>query len=180
MSDGTVRCWGYADDRDVPYAVIAVPSLAGSLSYTSVSVGGKHACATVSDGSLRCWGRHGASAVGFPQTSTGGSVAIDSSGNGPSGWSGPPPPAGLRWESVAAGQFHTCAVAAFLNVSRIICWGNEVVHGSRHPTHRHGQNRARLPTVGAYHHCWLHSSTDRVSCQGPNAFGASKWTDKVL
>ncbi len=189
-SDGTILCWGaYGPSTmvvnsfdgpvsvDVPgRGVWQVPELDGGLFYTSVTVGGAHACATVSDSSLRCWGEGG------PHL---GAAYND---NGQSAWSQPEPPAGTAWTSVTAGAYHTCATAGSdTPASKIVCWGNESflhrIHPTKraHPTGRFVDDHARFPSVGSWHTCWLHSqNATRVTCKGDNSFGAHTWTNKAL
>ncbi len=189
-SDGTILCWGaYGPSAmvvnsfdgpvsvDVPgRGVWQVPELDGGLFYTSVTVGGAHACATVSDSSLRCWGEGG------PHL---GAAQVD---NGQSAWSQPEPPPDTAWVSVTAGAYHTCATAGSdTPASKIVCWGNESflhrIHPTKraHPTGRFVNDHARFPSVGSWHTCWLHSqNATRVTCKGDNSFGAHTWTNKTL
>ncbi len=104
------------DERCAPgdpmkFRVLNVPDLDSGLYYSSVSVGGKHACATVNDGSIRCWGREHAGAVGFPQTWNGNVISEKHGTRTPMAYGMPEPPAGYSWRSVSCGQYHTCAVA---------------------------------------------------------------------
>ncbi len=107
---------GTDDDRCAPgdplrFRVLNVPELDSGLYYTSVAVGGKHACATVSDGSIRCWGSRNAGAIGFPQTDNSQVISERYGTNTGMAYGTPEPPVGYRWRSVACGQYHTCAVA---------------------------------------------------------------------
>ena len=195
-SDGNIACWGAYGPRtiqvrrdafsavrtvEVPgLGVHAAPQLSGGLFYTSVTVGGAHACATVSDGSLRCWG-NGGTHLGTPQHT-------NESANHQSSWSQPEPPTGTQWITVAAGAHHTCATAGATGVtSQIKCWGNEIflhhVHPTKrtHPTGRFTNDHARFPSVGSWHTCWLHNQNkDRVTCKGDTSFGTQSWNNKPL
>jgi alpha-tubulin suppressor-like RCC1 family protein len=112
MNDGSVRCWGsgaygelgdgVAIDRATPEPIVAL-----GTSVSSISLGGFHTCARMTDGSARCWGANGAGQIGdgtttdrwTPETIT----ALGS---------------GVR--DIALGEFHTCAVLTDGSAS---CWG---------------------------------------------------------
>ncbi len=104
------RC---APSNPLRHNVLNVPELENGLHYTSVSVGGKHACATVNDGGIRCWGRKYDSALGPLDTHTpNGDVISERYGTSTGmAYGTPPPPVGFRWRSVSCGHYHTCAIA---------------------------------------------------------------------
>ena len=72
LAEGTVRCWGNDDygtlgdgrslqertSRAVPGPVVRV------VHATSLAVGSRHACVTISDGTVRCWGNNESGELG--------------------------------------------------------------------------------------------------------------------
>jgi alpha-tubulin suppressor-like RCC1 family protein len=111
-ADGTAWCWGRGDfgqlgdgtgtSRPAPVRV------AGEVRFTAISAGYEHTCAIARDGAAWCWGegsrgRLGSGdATGGPQTRP-----VRVAGNS-------------RFQSIAAGGQHSCAVSTELRVS---CWG---------------------------------------------------------
>ncbi len=186
---------GCAPGNPEHYWVLHVPELTGELVYTSVSVGGKHACATLSDRSIRCWGRRHDGALGFPQTETGDVISAKYGTRTGMAYGTPSPPTRDGWISVSAGQRHSCATAPSPGrlQSEIVCWGNKVFFDSiseNYPKPRSGGKtaaedspamaNARLPSAGAWHTCWVHGSrtdpnAERVSCKGDQDFRQSQW-----
>ncbi len=112
MSDQSVRCvgrnnWGQLGDghfftnASTPVAVVGLTTAVG------VGAGIEHACALVSDGTMRCWG------TGY----------VGQLGDGTfGGWSDVPKPVQNLNGAIAAivGGFHTCAV---LSDGSMRCWG---------------------------------------------------------
>jgi uncharacterized repeat protein (TIGR01451 family) len=81
LDDGSVRCWGFADvgqlgygntnnigDDESPGSVGPVDIGAGRSALT-ITVGGRHSCVMLEDGSVRCWGDGGAGQLGYGNTS---------------------------------------------------------------------------------------------------------------
>lgn len=170
---GDVICWGgnrygqlgnglaAPDDSPHPPARVQLDQRA-----TSVSAGGHHTCATLSDGSARCWG-----------VNTEGQL-----GNGVVGPAGTPNPRPLRVANLAgeqvgisASQAGTCSRS---RAGAVYCWG------------RHGQARglsdsrpgvpgralglhgiAHLAT-GTYHGCAV-TSGGAIKCWGSDIYGAT-------
>jgi len=77
LDDGSVRCWGYGEggrlgygnqndigDDETPSAAGAV-DLGPGRSAVAISAGGRHTCAQLDDGSVRCWGEGFAGRLGY-------------------------------------------------------------------------------------------------------------------
>ena len=117
-SDDTVACWGEngdgqlgidnTDDQSLPVAVTG-GALTGKT-VTKIVVGGSHACALVSDGTLACWGNNGDGQLGIGNTDdqslpvavTGGALT------------------GVTVQQMEVGWNNTCAV---LDDGQVSCWG---------------------------------------------------------
>src|SRR5687767_8530284 len=83
-------------------------SVSGIAGVTALTAGYLHACATVSDGSARCWGYNGAGVIGdgtMTNRSTPTAVALS----------------GVRFTSLAAGYQQTCGLT---DGGRLYCWGS--------------------------------------------------------
>jgi alpha-tubulin suppressor-like RCC1 family protein len=117
LSGGAVKCWGdNGADNDLlgkgqtqpigddPGEVAALaPIDFGGAVATAISAGPSHACASLVDGQIACWGM-------IPRDFT-------------SGWLAPLPvriDPGAAAIGVAAGQYHTCVL---LQGGQIKCWG---------------------------------------------------------
>ncbi len=110
-SDGALLCWGSADGGRLGVAGATsgpTPQQVGTeTDWVAVSAGVEHTCAIRGAGLLFCWGTQEFGRLGDGST-TGESatpVAIDTSNT---------------WASVAAGQYHSCAVTSG---RAIYCWG---------------------------------------------------------
>ncbi len=129
LDDGTVRCWGFGYSGQLGYGTISNvgdgapdPSVASAgpvdlgagHTATAISAGGRHTCAILDDGSVRCWGNGGSgrlgndSAVNVGDDETPGSVAPVDLGPGRTA------------TSVSAGDNHSCAI---LDDGTVRCWG---------------------------------------------------------
>ena len=99
---------GTNNNRSVPVEVVSSGVLAGK-SVTQVSAGEYHACA-LADGAAYCWGYNLSGQVGDgSKVASSVPVAVSTSGD----------LAGKTVTSIAAGGFHTCAVAD----GAVYCWG---------------------------------------------------------
>ena len=77
LDDGSVRCWGYAEDGQLGYANRVsigddeTPGAAGPVDLgagrtaVAIAAGGNHTCARLDDDSVRCWGRGTYSELGY-------------------------------------------------------------------------------------------------------------------
>lgn len=128
LSNGKVFCWGRNNvgqlgdgtTNNSSNPVLAGGALAGKY-VTSIAVGGSHSCA-IAGGRAYCWGNNGSGRLGNgPNNGTGGAssgttnqsspVAVDTSGSSAMGTK--------SVTTIAAGGYHTCAIAE----SQAYCWG---------------------------------------------------------
>jgi alpha-tubulin suppressor-like RCC1 family protein len=112
-TDGTLWCWGLnanleaGTTSEFPWSPV---QLAGTT-WTQVTTGLYHTCAIKNDGTLWCWGGNLSGQLGsdsipvLPTSQTSDPVQI----------------AGTTWQSVSAGQSHTCAVMVD---GTLWCWGS--------------------------------------------------------
>ncbi|MDO8704147.1 MAG: Ig-like domain-containing protein [Sulfuricaulis sp.] len=166
LTDGTLRCWGANSYGQLGYGMInqgsAAPvTVSGINSVIAISTGDRHACAVLTDGTLRCWGDNSIGQLGngttinssTPVTVSGISTAV----------------------AVSAGYSNTCAVLADHTVR---CWGVNGVGmlgdgttiASLTPVTVSGINTAVAVSVGSGHSCaLLADGTQR--CWGYNFAG---------
>jgi hypothetical protein len=115
LTGGSVWCWGsnqYGaavgnNDSGVD-ALLPAPVAGLSSGVTSLSLGGTHACAVTSGGGVMCWG-----------SDTAGELGDGTNNYAPT----PVPVSGLSSGvvSVAAGDYHTCALTT---AGAVMCWGS--------------------------------------------------------
>jgi alpha-tubulin suppressor-like RCC1 family protein len=133
LTDGTVRCWGknvagqLGDGtrtlRLNPVQVLTGDALQGSdvlSGVVSVSAGGRHTCAVLADGTVRCWGSNVGGSLGVGTTAIAGSataVAVLASGTPDDD---PAAPMLTDVTQISAGNAHTCAL---LTSGEVRCWG---------------------------------------------------------
>lgn len=121
------KCWGnehYAAQGNHPDSSIGDSALdvynlpiinfGSGLSVKSLDVGRDHACAVLSDDSLKCWGDNGAGELGLNSTIDQGNTDTSTGDNLPTAIMG------STVKQVSAGSDYTCAI--LLN-NRIKCWG---------------------------------------------------------
>ena len=166
--------WGQLGDNSttyskVPVAVHTAGVLAGKT-LTAISTGERHSCA-VADGKAYCWGNNYSGQLGNNSTTDSRvPAAVNTSGV----------LAGKTITAIAAGDFHTCAVAD----GKAYCWGNNY-------SGRLGNNSATDSSVpvavntsgvlagktvtaistGGSHSCVL--ADGKAYCWGDNAYGQS-------
>jgi alpha-tubulin suppressor-like RCC1 family protein len=99
-----VYCWGQVAGvsaaQATPYVYASAPV------FTSLSVGGTHACALTNDGTAYCWGANNFGQVG---DSTNVTRAAPTKVAG-----------GFKFASISAGDTHTCGRLAD---NSVLCWG---------------------------------------------------------
>jgi alpha-tubulin suppressor-like RCC1 family protein len=136
LSNGTATCWGSntngqlgrgntntIGDDELPSSLggpISITSTPG-LSVTQISVGGFHACALLSDGSLKCWGSNVLSGtLGLGQAYMFQQIGDDElpSSVGPISITNQ---LGVTVVQAVAGQGYTCAL---LSDHSVKCWGD--------------------------------------------------------
>lgn len=127
LTTGSVRCWGFGARGRLGYGNTEnigddeTPAAAGDVDVGGrvvlLAAGGRHTCALLESGNLRCWGYGGDGDLGYGSTenigddetpASAGDVAI-----------------GGRVVGVSAAAQHTCAV---LEGGALACWGSNV-HG---------------------------------------------------
>ena len=122
LDEGDVYCWGSSKTIDSGSGVVgrlgirsqnpsieATPrQVASSLKFVDVAAGRNHTCAVAESGSVYCWGGNQYGQLG-DGTTTGTRQPFSVSAN-----------ASISFESVTAGQWHTCALD---QQGRAYCWG---------------------------------------------------------
>jgi Regulator of chromosome condensation (RCC1) repeat len=176
---GTLRCWGYtAGDGSYTQKTVPVPVDIGTR-YRSLSAGDTVICGTTETEELRCWGKRGFLGIGSPVENDGYTL--------PENYSPMQVDPGSRYQQVAAGKSHACAVTASSDPTlpeRIKCWGsnqsgalaNGVIGGSLYSYRTPqliadgGSHRYRRISSGNNYSCAI--TTDfRLKCWGYNGNG---------
>lgn len=111
---GSVPCtWSRCAPTPVP--------VAGGLPFTSLSVGGSHTCGLTADGRAWCWGFNNYGQLGVPRSGCENAPAGLTVPAGSHCRSVPTEVSGnLRFQSISAGQLHTCGVTTD---GAVYCWG---------------------------------------------------------
>ena len=122
LDDGALRCWGYAASGQLGYGNNTTigdsesPASAGDVlvgeDVVQIAVGGRHACALVGVGLVRCWGEAEYGQLGYGNTN-------DIGDNEAPSTAGIVDVGGLATQ-IEAGEDHTCAL---LTDGAIRCWG---------------------------------------------------------
>ena len=129
LSDGSVKCWGNANQGQLGYGNIErvgdneLPSAVGPVSVTTtpnvsargITTGTFHTCAWLSDGSVKCWGHGAFGELGYGNVATIGDDELPST---ISGLELAPP--GEKVVALSAGAYHTCAL---FSDNSLKCWG---------------------------------------------------------
>lgn len=174
LNNGTVKCWGHAStggvgdgtEGDANGRRLTPVSVSGLSGVTAISVAGHHACAVLSDATLKCWGNNiygqtGGSSSGFP-------TLVPTVVRGVTG---------VR--QVAAGSRSTCAL---LTNETVKCWGGNK-YGELGDGTTGDANQVRLAPVtvknltgvkslsaGTHHACALLAG-GTAKCWGENKYG---------
>jgi uncharacterized protein YjdB len=165
---GTAYCWGdgsrgqlgngFAGSSDVPVLVST------GLSFIAIATGDSHTCAIDAASSMHCWGADNLGQLGI---------------GGPAAMQLTPVPVGGggAFTAVAAGDFHTCGIAAG---GQVRCWGqsqfgevgdgNVLLHTVSTPITVAGIQAVAI-TAGASHTCAM-SMIGEALCWGSNRWGA--------
>jgi alpha-tubulin suppressor-like RCC1 family protein len=165
-STGAAWCWGHNADGqigDSTFALRTFPVLVkgGLLSFTSVTVGGKHSCALDTSGAAHCWGDNTFGQLGDGTT-------VDA-------FAPVPVAGGLTFASLNAGENHTCGITPG---GVAYCWGqntsgqlgNGTTTSSSSPVAVGGGLSFGSISAGALHSCGV--TPGRVAyCWGGNQFG---------
>lgn len=166
--NGTVKCWGsnsvgqLGDGTKNTSAPITTPvTVAGLSGATSIAVGNAHTCASLSNGTVKCWGDN----INYQ---LGNGTAQDSML--------PVEVTGLtNVVGVMAGYRHTCA---WTTAQTVKCWGNndygQLGFATPNPvkirTDVTGLSNVIAMTGGQWHTCAL-TSAGEVKCWGANNYG---------
>jgi alpha-tubulin suppressor-like RCC1 family protein len=173
LTDGRVKCWGYGGDGrtgqghtlslgDTPTELgdnLPAVDLGSRRVAFDLTVGKRHACALLDNGTVKCWGANELSELGLPDRR--------SRGDAPGEMGNPLHPVRLGPDALAdveAGSRHTCA--RFLN-GRVKCWGDNSfgqlgIQSTNIPTSVESENsyvdlgfdrKAIALTVGNFHTC---------------------------
>jgi len=123
VQGGRVRCWGNGADGRLGYRNTAnvgdlgAPAVAGDVdvggTVIQIVAGGKHTCALLDGGQVRCWGRGDRGQLGYGNPRSIGDDETPASAGEIS--------LGDKAKQISAGAEHTCAVLAN---GRIRCWGD--------------------------------------------------------
>jgi alpha-tubulin suppressor-like RCC1 family protein len=167
LADGTAKCWalgekGQRGDGTFDMFTGVPGAVSGLTNAVSLAGGYNHACALVSDGSMRCWGDNAYGQLGNPSVATGSSVPVTVSGINSA-------------TAFITGAFHTCAVMADRTLS---CWGQneqgQVGDGTRTnasaPVTVAGLTGVAAVGGGGVHTCAA-LTNGTVWCWGENEFG---------
>jgi alpha-tubulin suppressor-like RCC1 family protein len=126
LDTGQVRCWGYGSngalgygnrqsigDGETPGSVGPVDLGAGRTA-VAITGGGRHTCAILDNGKVRCWGLGNVGQLGYGDTKTiGDNETPDTVGPVKLG-------RGRTAVAIAGGGYHTCAI---LDNGKVRCWG---------------------------------------------------------
>jgi alpha-tubulin suppressor-like RCC1 family protein len=140
LSDGSAKCWGWNDHGQLGYGNTEnvgddeLPSSVGPISVTATPgvtvtalAAGRHTCALLSDGSVKCWG---GTPYGYADDELIGDDELPSS-VGPISVTTTP---GVTVTSLACSFYNTCAV---LSDGSLKCWGmspwGELGYGNGQP-----------------------------------------------
>lgn len=168
LTNGTAKCWGLGESGqrgDGSFGSIAVnPVTVNGLTGAVALAGGYgHACALLSNGTLRCWGENLEGQLGNGRTANPGTaqpVAV-------SGITGA--------TAITTGAYHTCAL---LNTGTVRCWGrnhqgqlgNGTDTSSSTAVTVTGLTGVAAVSGGGVHTCAV-LTNGTVRCWGENQFG---------
>jgi alpha-tubulin suppressor-like RCC1 family protein len=126
LDTGQVRCWGYSGEGQLGYGntqyvgAFNTPGSVGPVDLgagrTAVAItgGGRHTCAILDNGRVRCWGLGNVGQLGYGNTrNIGDNETPDSVGPVDLG-------AGRTAVAITGGGYHTCAI---LDNGKVRCWG---------------------------------------------------------
>jgi alpha-tubulin suppressor-like RCC1 family protein len=169
IESGAVECWGLDSDGQLgdgaPFnnnAFRPTPApVSGISNATAVSTGSNQACALLTDGTVKCWGRDTNGQLGDGQhTSTATPVQVEGI---------------TKAVAVSAGGFHGCALLADGSVA---CWGSNsegqlgdgTTASSATPVHVAGLSGATAISAGVNHTCAI-LAAGTIDCWGSNEWG---------
>ena len=169
LTDGTIKCWGLNNWAQLGITVpnstyrstpVLVPDISNA---TSVSTGGAHSCALLSDNSMKCWGNNSEGQVGNDSYNAAAAPLYV--------------PGIATATSISTGEKHSCAM---LTGGTIKCWGynpsgqlgTEVGIASRSPIPVVNQETSTVTNIsgGSEHACALLTG-GAINCWGLNDYG---------
>ena len=169
---GQAYCWGansygqLGNNSTTNSLTPAAVQMPAGVSFQSIAADYYHTCALTTTGQAYCWGMNGYGQLGNNSTTDSRiPVAVQM-------------PAGVtRFQSIAAGVFHTCAIT---NEGKAYCWGwNRYGQlGNNSPTNSRIPVAVQMPagvsfqsiTAGYFHTCAL-TTTGQAYCWGWNQYG---------
>jgi len=169
--DGTLWCWGLnanlqLGDGSVSYRM--APGLVGGSDWSQLATGLYHTCATKQDKSLWCWGGNTVGQLG--------NAFAPLLAKGAQGGTSEPFQVIGAWNSVSAGQAHTCGIMSDLS---LWCWGDN----SNGQLGNGTQDNSSVPVAvvalnqtwasvaaGSTHTCAL-ATNGTLWCWGDNLYG---------
>jgi hypothetical protein len=164
LFNGQIKCWGnniYGQLGDgtqteahQPQSSVAMPGPATTA--VAIAAGDAHACAILTDYSLKCWGNNDFNQLGIP---------------GPGISTSPVGPALGAFSAVAAGTSHTCALAT--DGKTITCFGSDGFGYGPNGAPLGSNLDAHAVVAGGSHTCLLLPSAPygEVQCFGQGAYG---------
>jgi len=177
-SSGAAYCWGdnsvgqlgtgSRTDSPAPVAVV------GGLTFSALATGFWHTCGLTSSGAAYCWGDNSVGQLGLGTTTGPEACWV---GHGAFECSTVPEPVvtALRWESITAGDWHTCAITPG---GQAYCWGwnsdgqlgTGSITNSATPVAVSGGLSFSALAAGLSHSCGL-TSSGMAYCWGWNSNG---------
>lgn len=172
--DGSAYCWGRGVDGQLgtgtaPLAADAPAAVASAIEFQAISAGGRHSCGIAGSGEAYCWGANDVAQLGIGTDGVPELVPVRVA-------------TGHRFNDIAAGFGHTCAVST---TGIALCWG-ENRHGELgnstigQPDQPGAHAPARVTSFGAevyvsisagrFYSCGL-LSQGQVMCWGLNSSG---------
>ncbi|MCP4754567.1 MAG: hypothetical protein GY866_27100 [Proteobacteria bacterium] len=199
METGVVKCWGDSqygqtgqgntvpkgDDPGEMGSNLTALDLGTDLTAADIAMGGMHACALLSDSTVKCWGRNNAGQLGQEDNEDRG----DEGGEMGTALLNIYLGTGVTPTSIATGGVHTCAIVHDgTSDGHVKCWGNASfgqlgyenteyygrtvdTMGDNLPTVDLGTNRTALAIGAGYLHTCALLDDGSVKCWGFNNYG---------
>ena len=164
---GIISCWGINYYGQLGHDTITdswVPvSVAGLTGVRAIALGASHTCALLKSGAVRCWGYNGQGQLGDNSIVDRDTPVVSAPGL-------------TGVVSIAAGDYHTCALSEAGNVS---CWGSNgdgqlgdgTYQSSQFPVPVFNLSGVVTITAGRYHTCATLRESHVLRCWGYNWYG---------